>query len=95
MSNQHGEFLGAVRAAPPWHLSPHTLYIRESIRALDKRRLLHLSQQADAVETLTRPEDVGREAVLRDIVAASGHRLLMSLVAALGQRQRGLKRAGA
>jgi hypothetical protein len=40
-----------------------------------------------------RPEDVGREAVLREIVAARGHRLLMSLVAALGQRQRGVRRS--
>lgn len=61
VSTQQGEFLGAVRAAPPWHLSPHTLYIRESIRSLDKRRLLHLSQQADAVETLIRYAEANQD----------------------------------
>jgi len=54
VSTQQGLFLGAVRAAPPWHLTPHTLYIRQAIRALDKRRLLHLSGNCDAVEELIR-----------------------------------------
>lgn len=54
VSTQKGEFLGAVRAAPPWHLTPHTLYMRQSIRALDKRRLIHLSTHCDAVEELVR-----------------------------------------
>lgn len=54
VSTQSGEFLGAVRAAPPWHLTPHTLYIRQSIRSLDKRRLIQLSSQCDAVEELVR-----------------------------------------
>jgi hypothetical protein len=54
VSTQQGLFLGAVRAAPPWHLTPHTLYMRQSIRALDKRRLIHLSNQCDAVEELIR-----------------------------------------
>ena len=54
VSTQSGEFLGAVRAAPPWHLTPHTLYIRQSIRSLEKRRLIQLSSQCDAVEELVR-----------------------------------------
>jgi len=54
VSTQQGLFLGAVRAAPPWHLTPHTLYMRQAIRALDKRRLIHLSSQCDAVEELIR-----------------------------------------
>lgn len=54
VSTQRGEFLGAVRAAPPWHLTPHTLYMRTAIRALDKRRLLQLSGHCDAVEELIR-----------------------------------------
>ncbi|MBX9817740.1 MAG: hypothetical protein K2X79_06900 [Burkholderiaceae bacterium] len=54
VSTQSGEFLGAVRAAPPWHLTPHTLYIRQSIRSLDKRRLIQLSSQCDAIEELVR-----------------------------------------
>lgn len=54
VSTQEGLFLGAVRAAPPWHLSPHTLYMREAIRALNKRRMVHLSNHCDAVEELLR-----------------------------------------
>jgi transposase InsO family protein len=54
VSTQAGEFLGAIRAAPPWHLSPHTLYMRRAIRALDKNRRMHLTSQCDAVEELIR-----------------------------------------
>jgi hypothetical protein len=54
VSTQRGLFLGVVRAAPPWHRTPHSLYVRESIRALDKRRLLHLAYNGDAVEALIR-----------------------------------------
>ncbi len=54
VSTDRGEFLGVVRAAPPWHLSPHTLYIRHAIRALETRRVLHLTGQCDAVEELIR-----------------------------------------
>jgi hypothetical protein len=43
-----------VRAAPPWHRSPHTLYIRQAIRALEKRRALHLTGQCDAIDELIR-----------------------------------------
>ena len=54
VSTTQGLFLGAVRAAPPWHQTPHTLYMRQAIRALEKRRLLHLSSNCDAVEELVR-----------------------------------------
>ncbi|MDQ2733836.1 MAG: transposase [Pseudomonadota bacterium] len=54
VSTEQGLFLGAVRAAPPWHLTPHTLYMRQAIRALDKRRAIHLSSHCDAVEELIR-----------------------------------------
>ena len=54
VSNERGEFLGVVRAAPPWNRSPHTLYMRQAIRGLEKRRMLHLSGQCDAVEELIR-----------------------------------------
>lgn len=54
VSTQKGQFLGVVRAAPPWHRTPHSLYIREAIRALEKRRLLHLAGNSDAVEVLIR-----------------------------------------
>jgi hypothetical protein len=54
VSDGKGLFLGVVRAAPPWYRTPHTLFIREAIRALERRRLLHLSTRCDAVEELVR-----------------------------------------
>lgn len=54
VSDTKGLFLGVVRAAPPWHRTPHSLFIRESIRSLERRRLLHLSTRCDAVEELVR-----------------------------------------
>jgi len=54
VSTQQGLFLGAVRAAPPWHLTPHSLFVRAAIRSLEKRRLLHLAIHGDAVEALIR-----------------------------------------
>ncbi|WP_024906199.1 integrase core domain-containing protein, partial [Robbsia andropogonis] len=54
VSSSDGIFLGIVRAAPPWHRTPHSLYVRSSIRALEKRRLLHIANHGDAVETLIR-----------------------------------------
>lgn len=54
VSNERGEFIGVIRAAPPWNRSPHTLYMRQAIRALEKRRALHLTGQCDAVDELIR-----------------------------------------
>lgn len=54
VSNTQGYYIGTIRAAPPWHQTPHTLYMRQAIRALEKRRLLHLSNSCDAVEELVR-----------------------------------------
>lgn len=54
VSTPQGLILGAVRAAPPWHRTPHTLYMRSAIRALQRRRLIHLSNHCDAVEELIR-----------------------------------------
>lgn len=58
VSDSKGLFLGVVRAAPPWHRTPHSLFIRQSIRALERRRLLHLTTQCDAVEELIRFAEV-------------------------------------
>jgi hypothetical protein len=54
VSTKQGIYLGTIRAAPPWHRTPHTLFIRQSIRSLDKRRLMHISSNCDAVEELIR-----------------------------------------
>lgn len=76
----------ALQAELPAGYSGPTDYPMKTITQVCRHVLLRLAAGA-------RPEDVGREAVLREIVAASGHRLLMSLVAALGQRQRGVRRS--
>jgi hypothetical protein len=52
VSDPNGIILGWVQAGPPWHLSPHTLYMRQSIRNLEKRRMLFLTKNCDAVEEL-------------------------------------------
>ena len=54
VSTTQGIFLGAMRTTPPWHQMPHTLYMRQAIGALQKRRLLQLSSSCDAVEELVR-----------------------------------------
>jgi len=54
VSTKQGLYLGTIRAAPPWHRTPHTLFIRQSIRSLEKRRLVHISNNCDAVEELIR-----------------------------------------
>jgi hypothetical protein len=52
VSTRAGDFLGVVRASPPWHRTPHSLYVRQSIRALARRRLVFLSSGCDAIEAL-------------------------------------------
>lgn len=52
VSTQEGIYICNVRAAPPWHNIPHSLYIRKAIRALEVRRLIHLSSSNDGVEEL-------------------------------------------
>lgn len=54
VSDGRGLFLGVVRAAPPWHQTAHSLFVREAIRSLERRRLLHLSTRCDAIEELIR-----------------------------------------
>lgn len=54
VSTKNGVYLGTIRAAPPWHRTPHTLFIRQAIRTLDKRRLLHISNDCDPIEELIR-----------------------------------------
>lgn len=48
VSTQEGILVCVVRAAPPWHSTPHSLYVRRSIRALEVKRLIHLTGSADA-----------------------------------------------
>lgn len=48
----HGQILGSLRAAPPWHQSPHTLYMRTAIKGLHKRRIIHLASIEDPIVQL-------------------------------------------
>jgi hypothetical protein len=52
VSDSHGLILGPVHVQPPWHSSPHTLYMRHAIRSLQKRRLLFLTSNRDPVDAL-------------------------------------------
>jgi len=52
VTDQQGIFICAVRAAPPWHRLPHSLFVRSAIRSLEARRLLFLTGTVDAVEEL-------------------------------------------
>lgn len=52
VSDSHGIVLGSIHVQPPWHRSPHTLYMRQAIRALSKRRVLFLTNNRDPVEAL-------------------------------------------
>lgn len=46
------QILGTLRASPPWHQSPHTLYMRVAIKGLAKRRLIALSSFDDPIVQL-------------------------------------------
>ncbi len=45
-----GESLGVLRAAPPWHLSPHSLSVRSAIAQANAKRKFLLSSGPDAIE---------------------------------------------
>ncbi len=46
------QILGRLRASPPWHQSPHTLYMRTAIKGLAKKRLISLSSLDDPITQL-------------------------------------------
>ena len=50
-STQDGKLLGVLRAAPPWHASPHSLAIRTAINSAVVGGKLILPPGADGVET--------------------------------------------
>ncbi len=47
-----GAEIGGLRAAPPWHRTPHTLEMRQAINALVSRKMLHYLNQDDPVMAL-------------------------------------------
>jgi transposase InsO family protein len=51
-STMNGGSLGILRAAPPWHASPHSLAVRSAINSGSLKGKLNIKQGDDAVESL-------------------------------------------
>lgn len=49
-STDTGVILGVLHALPPWHRTPHSLFIRRSINSLANKRLFHLSSNRCPIE---------------------------------------------
>lgn len=49
-----GESLGVLRAAPPWHGTPHSLEVRAAIVACVRRKLFELSREMDGIQVFMR-----------------------------------------
>lgn len=47
-----GAEIGVLRAAPPWHRTPHSLEMRQAVNALVSRKMLHYLDQDDPVMAL-------------------------------------------
>lgn len=45
-----GKSLGVLRAAPPWHRTPHSLQVRSAIVACSRRNLFRLLPDRDAIQ---------------------------------------------
>jgi len=48
----NGAEIGVLRAAPPWHRTPHTLEMRQAVNALVSRKQLHYLEQSDPIMAL-------------------------------------------
>ena len=46
---EQGMTLGVLRAAPPWHVLPHSLAIRSSIQSMVRRRMFAVASGGDAI----------------------------------------------
>lgn len=56
-----GQIFGSLRASPPWHQSPHTLYMRTAIKGMANKKLISLSSLDDPITQLC--EQAEREPV--------------------------------
>lgn len=61
VSTQEGLYICTVRAAPPWHHTPHSLYVRSAIRALARQRFIHLTSSNDAIDELIKYSENQRD----------------------------------
>jgi hypothetical protein len=50
-STQDGTSLGVLRAAPPWHITPHSLALRRGILAAQSKGKFHIAPGGDGVDT--------------------------------------------
>ena len=50
--SENGAELGIMRASPPWHLTPHTLEMRQAVNSLVSRRVLNYLDRSDPVMAL-------------------------------------------
>ena len=48
----NGAEIGILRAAPPWHRTPHTVEMRQAVNSLVHRKILHYLDQTDPVMAL-------------------------------------------
>lgn len=56
-STEDGVDLGILRAAPPWHRSPHSVFVRKTCLALARKRLIYLANNTDPIEQLAEYEE--------------------------------------
>lgn len=65
MISYQGQILGSLRASPPWHQTPHTLYMRAAIKGLSKKRIVFLSSIDDPIKQLCEAAERETDGVLR------------------------------
>lgn len=63
--SHRGQILGILRAAPPWHQSPHTLYMRSAIKSLHQKRIIHLASLDDPIVQLCEQAEQSPEGKLK------------------------------
>lgn len=51
-TTESGIDLGTLQASPPWHRTPHNVFVRKTCHALARKRLIYLASHTDPVEQL-------------------------------------------
>lgn len=49
--SENGAELGTLVASPPWHRTPHSLYIRQVICGLVRKKMIHINSSKDPITT--------------------------------------------
>lgn len=50
--SSNGAAIGTLKAASPWHLTPHSLLMRQTINALISRKMIHFTSNSDPIRAL-------------------------------------------